>query len=373
MFKEARKHAPSIIFIDEIDTVGRARGPAAVGGSSEHEQTLNQILTEMDGFSSREGVIVLAATNQPDVLDKALLRPGRFDRRVVVNLPDKVGREAILEVHTRKVPLADDVHLDEIASSTPGFSGADIKNLVNEAALLAARRDQKEVHAKDFLDSLEKIVLGPERPLLLSREDRERIAYHESGHAILGLVMPGADPVHRVSIVPRGQALGVTYQRPAADRYNYPEAYLRARIVGMLGGRAAEEVVYGTRTTGAANDIEQATELARNMVTRWGMSDKLGMVQLAPRQNPYLGTTGFGGGKPFSEETARLVDGEILRIINESYEQALSLLRKHREQMDALVQALLQRETLNEKEILEVTGLPPAPELESGRVAAAVS
>ena len=373
LFKEARKHAPSIIFIDEIDTVGRARGPAAVGGSSEHEQTLNQILTEMDGFSSREGVIVLAATNQPDVLDKALLRPGRFDRRVVVNLPDKVGREAILEVHTRKVPLADDVHLDEIASSTPGFSGADIKNLVNEAALLAARRDQKEVHAKDFLDSLEKIVLGPERPLLLSREDRERIAYHESGHAILGLVMPGADPVHRVSIVPRGQALGVTYQRPAADRYNYPEAYLRARIVGMLGGRAAEEVVYGTRTTGAANDIEQATELARNMVTRWGMSDKLGMVQLAPRQNPYLGTTGFGGGKPFSEETARLVDGEILRIINESYEQALSLLRKHREQMDALVQALLERETLNEKEILEVTGLPPAPELESGRVAAAVS
>ncbi len=373
LFREARKHAPSIIFIDEIDTVGRARGPAVISGSSEHEQTLNQILTEMDGFSSREGVIVLAATNQPDVLDKALLRPGRFDRRVVVNLPDKVGREAILKVHTRKVPLADDVHLDEIASATPGFSGADIRNLVNEAALLAARRDQEKVHAKDFHDSLEKIVLGPERPLLLSREDRERIAYHESGHAILGLVMPGADPVHRVSIVPRGQALGVTYQRPATDRYNYPEAYLRARIVGMLGGRAAEEIVYGTRTTGAANDIEQATELARNMVTRWGMSDKLGMVQLAPRQNPYLGTTAFGGDKPFSEETARLVDAEILRIINESYEQALSLLRKHRAQLDALVQALLERETLNEKEILEVTGLPPAPALESGRVAAAVS
>ena len=247
----------------------------------------------MDGFSGREGVIVLAATNQPDVLDKALLRPGRFDRRVIVNLPDQRGREAILKVHTRTVPLANDVSLMELASSTPGFSGADLKNLVNEAALLAARRDHKDVTHKDLVDALEKIVLGPERPLLLSHEDRERIAYHESGHAILGLVMPGADPVHRVTIVPRGQALGVTYQRPQTDRYNYPEAYLRARIVGMLGGRAAEEVVYGTRTTGAENDIEQATQLARNMVTRWGMSDKLGMVQLAPRQNAFLGTS-FG-------------------------------------------------------------------------------
>lgn len=371
LFKEARNNAPAIIFIDEIDSIGRARGPAAIGGASEQEQTLNQILTEMDGFSGREGVIVLAATNQPEVLDKALLRPGRFDRRVVVNLPDKTGRQAILEVHVRKVPLASDVNLEELAASTPGFSGADLKNLVNESALLAARRNQKEVHHKDFLDALEKIVLGPERPLLLSREDRERIAYHESGHAILGLVMPGADPVHRVTIVPRGQALGVTYQRPQTDRYNYPEAYLRARIVGMLGGRAAEEIVYGTRTTGAENDIEQATNLARNMVTRWGMSDKLGMVQLAPRQNPYLGTAAFGGEKPFSEETARLIDAEVQRIINESYEQAKTLLRKHRKQLDALVAALLERETLDEKEILEVTGLPPAPALESGRVAAA--
>ncbi len=373
LFKEARNHAPAIIFIDEIDSIGRARGPAAIGGSSEQEQTLNQILTEMDGFSGREGVIVLAATNQPDVLDKALLRPGRFDRRVVVNLPDKGGREAILKVHVRKVPLADDVSLDELAASTPGFSGADLKNLVNETALLAARRNQNEVHHKDFLDSLEKIVLGPERPLLLSREDRERIAYHESGHAILGLVMPGADPVHRVTIVPRGQALGVTYQRPQTDRYNYPEAYLRARIVGMLGGRAAEEVVYGTKTTGAENDIEQATNLARNMVTRWGMSERLGMVQLAPRQNPYLANSGFGGEKPFSEETARLVDAEVLRIINESHELAKSLLRKYRAQLDALVEALLARETLDEKEILDATGLPPAPALESGRVAAAAS
>ena len=269
LFKEAREHAPAIIFIDEIDSIGRARGQMSIGGSSEQEQTLNQILTEMDGFSGREGVIVLAATNQPDVLDKALLRPGRFDRRVVVNLPDKNGREAILKVHTRKVPLAGDVDLADLASTTPGLTGADLKNLVNEAALLAARREQDEVRQKDFLDALEKIVLGPERPLLLSQDDRERIAYHESGHAILGLVVPGADPVHRVTIVPRGQALGVTYQRPQTDRYNYPEAYLRAKIVGMLGGRSAEEIVYGTKTTGAESDIEQATNLARNMVTRW--------------------------------------------------------------------------------------------------------
>jgi cell division protease FtsH len=371
LFKEARKHAPAIIFIDEIDSIGRARGQVAIGGASEQEQTLNQILTEMDGFSGREGVIVLAATNQPDVLDKALLRPGRFDRRVIVNLPDKAGREAILKVHTRKVPLASDVDLGELAASTPGFSGADLKNLVNEAALLAARRDQTEVRQKDFLDALEKIVLGPERPILLGEEDRERIAYHESGHAILGLVVPGADPVHRVSIVPRGQALGVTYQRPQTDRYNYPEAYLRARIVGMLGGRAAEEIVYGTRTTGAENDIEQATNLARNMVTRWGMSDKLGMVQLAPRENRFLGSE-IGGAKPFSEETARLIDAEVMKIIHDSYEQAKSLLIKHRKELDALVQALLQRETLDEQEILKVTGLPPAPQLESGRIAAAI-
>ncbi len=366
LFKQAREHAPAIIFIDELDAIGRARGQVALGGSSEQEQTLNQILTEMDGFSSREGIIVLAATNQPDVLDKALMRPGRFDRRVVVNLPDRNGRKSILEVHTRRVPLAGDVDLGEIAASTPGLSGADLKNLVNEAALLAARRALDEVRAVDFTDALEKIVLGPERPLLLSPEDKERIAYHESGHAILGLVVPGADPVHRVTIVPRGRALGVTYQRPDADRYNYPEAYLRAKIVGMLGGRVAEEVVYGTRTTGAENDIEQATQLARNMVTRWGMSDRLGLVQLAPRQNPYLGgSAGFGGEKPFSDETARLIDAEVMRIIGESHDEALHLLKKHRRELDALVRALLARETLDEKEILEATGLPPAPPLET--------
>jgi cell division protease FtsH len=369
LFKQAREHAPAIIFIDELDSIGRARGATAIGGSSEQEQTLNQILTEMDGFSSREGIIVLAATNQPDVLDKALLRPGRFDRRVVVNLPDKKGREAILKVHTRRVPLAADVSLEELASATPGLSGADLKNLVNEAALLAARREQDTVRQVDFFDALEKIVLGPERPLLMSRQDRERIAYHEGGHAILGLVVPGADPVHRVTIVPRGQALGVTYQRPDSDRYNYPEAYLRARIVGMLGGRAAEEIVYGTKTTGAENDIEQATNLARGMVTRWGMSEKLGMVQLAPPENPYLNTLGgWAATKSFSEETAQTIDAEVHRIIAESHQEARRLLTEHRGRLDALAEALLARETLDEQAILEVTGLPPAPALETAKL-----
>jgi len=321
----------------------------------------------MDGFSSREGIIVLAATNQPDVLDKALLRPGRFDRRVVVNLPDKAGREAILKVHVRNVPLAPDVSLADLAAVTPGFSGADLRNLVNEAALLAARREQEQVRHKDFLDSLEKIVLGPERPLLLSRADKERIAYHEGGHTILGLVVPGADPVNRVTIVPRGQALGVTYQRPDSDRYNYPEGYLRARIVGMLGGRAAEEIVYGTKTTGAENDIEQATDLARRMVTRWGMSDAVGMIQLAPRDNPYLGGAGaYGGTKPFSEKTAQMIDAEVRRIIGESHDEAKRLLTAHRKQLDALAEALLTHESLGEEEILNVTGLPRAPALDTG-------
>lgn len=371
LFKEAREHAPAIIFIDELDAIGRARGQVAIGGSSEQEQTLNQILTEMDGFSSREGIIVLAATNQPDVLDKALLRPGRFDRRVVVNLPDKTGRRAIIEIHTRQVPLAGDADLEELAAATPGFSGADLRNLVNEAALLAARRGQDHVCQKDFMDALEKIVLGPERPILLSRTDKERIAYHEGGHAILGLVVAGADPVNRVSIVPRGQALGVTYQRPDSDRYNYPEDYLKGRIIGLLGGRAAEEIIYGTKTTGAESDIEQATHLARMMVTRWGMSERLGMVQLSPRDNPYLNSMGgYGGEKPFSEETAKIIDAEVLRIIAESHQEAQNLLTKHRKQLDALAIALIERETLDEEEILKVTGLSPAPPLATHKLPA---
>jgi len=356
LFQQAREQAPAIIFIDELDAIGRARGQVSMGGASEQEQTLNQILTEMDGFTGREGIIVLAATNQPDVLDKALLRPGRFDRRVVVNLPDKTGRDAILKVHTRNVPLASDTNLPELAATTPGFSGADLANLANEAALLAARRRENEVHQKDFLDALEKIVLGPERPLLLSSADKERIAYHEGGHTILGLVVPGADPVNRVTIVPRGMALGVTYQRPDSDKYNYTESYLLGKIIGMLGGRAAEEIVYGTKTTGAESDMEQATDLARNMVTRWGMSEKLGLVQFATKANPYLGA-GYAGERQFSEDTAKTIDEEVLAIMAKSHEEAKRLLNEHRKQLDALAQALVDRETLDQKDILDVIGL----------------
>ncbi len=336
LFKQARENAPAIIFIDEIDAIGRARGQVAIGGSSEQEQTLQQILTEMDGFTGREGIIVLAATNQPDVLDRALLRPGRFDRRVVVNLPDKVGREAILKVHVRKVPLAADVE--------PG--GARL----GDARLLGRRPEEPrrtkrrcspraaraaKCGTRTSSTRWRRSCSGPSGRCCSRREDRERIAYHESGHAILGLVVPGADPVHRVSIVPRGQALGVTYQRPQTDRYNYPEAYLRARIVGMLGGRAAEEVVYGTRTTGAENDIEQATQLARNMVTRWGMSDAVGMVQLAPRAEPVPRRRR----RLRRREAVQRRDGAPRRrrgaaIINECHEEAKRLLREHRAALD---------------------------------------
>jgi cell division protease FtsH len=275
LFKQARETAPAIIFVDELDAIGRARGGMIYGGSGgEQEQTLNQILTEMDGFSSRQGVIVLAATNRPDVLDQALLRPGRFDRRVTVQAPDKVGREAILVVHTRDVPLAPDASLRNVAASTPGLVGADLKNLVNESALLAAQRDEDAVHQDDFMDALEKIVLGlvlgPARPLVMSPAERRRVAYHEGGHTILGLILPGANPVSRVSIVPRGMALGVTYQQPQDDRHTYDEAYLRARTVGAMGGRAAEEVVFGSMTTGAENDMQQVTEIVRQMVRPLG-------------------------------------------------------------------------------------------------------
>jgi cell division protease FtsH len=367
LFKQARANAPAIIFIDELDSIGRSRGQYVFGGASEQEQTLNQLLTEMDGFSSKEGIIVLAATNQPDILDKALLRAGRFDRRVVVNSPDKIGRIAILKVHTRNVPLEEKFSFEEIASATPGFTGADLKNLVNEAALQAAHLEKDIVSKKDFLNALEKIVLGPERPILLSNQDRERIAYHESGHAILGLVVAGADPVNRVTIVPRGQALGVTYQRPDSDRYNYPEAYLRARIIGILGGRSAEEIVYGTKTTGAENDIEQVSEIARGMVTRWGMSEALGLVQYAPSQNEYLGVS-YGGSKSFSDETAKKIDLEIRNIIKECHNESIRLLIKYRRQLDLLATALLELETLDEQEILHVTGLPPAPKLDNKKL-----
>src|SRR5579859_1650272 len=366
LFKQAREAAPAIIFIDELDAIGRARGTGSFGGNDEREQTLNQILTEMDGFSSREGVIVLAATNRPDVLDQALLRPGRFDRRVVVQPPDKVGREAILKVHTRGMPLARDVYLAEVAAVTPGLVGADLRNLVNEAALLAARRKEDTVQQKDFLDALEKIVLGPARPLVMSQEERQRVAYHEGGHTILGLLVPGADPVNRVTIVPRGQALGVTYQRPEDDRHNYSREYLVARIVGAMGGRAAEEVVYGTLTTGAENDMEVASHLARQMVTRWGMSERLGPVTLAPRDNGFLpGGDDFDNRGPYSETTATLVDAEVQQILQQAHATGMQLLQQHRPALDALAAALLERETLEEDDILRVTGLQHAPRLES--------
>jgi len=317
----------------------------------------------MDGFSSREGVIVLAATNRPDVLDQALLRPGRFDRRVTVNPPDKNGRESILKVHTRGVPLSVDVDLKIIAASTPGLVGADLRNLVNEAALMAARRNENEVHQKDFLDALEKLVLGTARNLVMSPAERERVAYHEGGHTILGMLVPFADPVNRVTIMPRGQALGVTYQRPEDDRHNYSEEYLRARIIGAMGGRGAEEVVYGGRTTGAENDMQQATDLARQMVTRWGMSEKLGPVTLAPREDPFLAreSFGFGSSKPYSEATAEVIDAEVERILQECYAEGVRMIREHRSELDRLARALLERETLDEQEIVKVTGIQPKP------------
>ena len=370
LFKQARAAAPAIIFIDELDAIGRARGAAApTGGNSEHEQTLNQILTEMDGFSAREGVIVIAATNRPDVLDVALLRPGRFDRQVVVQPPDKNGRVAILKVHTRKVALAEDVDLRSLASATPGLCGAELRNLVNEATLSAARLGRTAVHRKDFMDALEKALLGPARKLFMTPAERERIAYHEGGHTIVGLLVPGADPVTRVTIMPRGQALGVTYQRPEDDRQTYEAGYVRARITGALGGRAAEEVVCGVRTTAAADDIQAATNLARQMVTRWGMSERFGAVALAPRDGGYLGQANSynAGVKPFSEATAQLIDAEVQQILDECYASALTLVKQHRAELDALAKALLERESLDEDEILAVTGLgrkPRDPHLE---------
>ena len=284
LFDQAKKVAPAIIFIDELDSIGRARGGAqSLGGNDEREQTLDQILTEMDGFTGAEGVVVLAATNRPEILDPALLRPGRFDRRVTVNPPDLAGRRQILAVHTRDVPLAPDVDLDAVAAATPGMVGADLANLVNEAALLGARRGHVRVSAADFADALEKIVLGTARGITLSREERERTAYHEAGHALLGMLTPGADPVRKVSIIPRGQALGVTFQAPAADRYSYTVTYLRGRIVGALGGRAAEEVVYSDISTGAESDLDQVSSIARQMAGRWGMSDAVGPLTVLPR------------------------------------------------------------------------------------------
>jgi cell division protease FtsH len=374
LFEQAKKEAPAIVFVDELDAIGRRRGGANLvgGGHDEREQTLNQMLVAMDGFDAREAVIVLAATNRPDVLDPALLRPGRFDRRIAVQRPDRVGREAILRVHTRGVPLAKDVDLGEIAAATPGLVGAELRNLVNEAALLAARREKNAVGRQDFFDAMEKIVLGAERQIVMSPDDRRRVAYHESGHALLGLLIPEADPVHKVTIVPRGQALGVTYQTPSDDRHNYTEDYLRARITGALGGRAAEELIFGALTTGAENDLQQATQLARQMVVRWGMSPKVGLLSLAPADgSDYLGPAGtLGIGREFSETLAATVDAETQRIIDECYARAKTMLAEHRGNLESLAEALLAHESLADEEIIRAAGIdltPPAPLPYEGR------
>ena len=353
LFRQAKQESPAIVFIDELDAVGRARSSAGggFGGSDEREQTLNQILTEMDGFDTSTNVIVIGATNRIDVLDQALLRPGRFDRRVVVQAPDRDGRRLILEVHTRDVPLAADVDLGRIASTTPGMVGADLANLVNEAALLAARLGHTAVTSTDFAQSLEKILLGSERKIMMTPADRRRTAYHEAGHAIVGMLTPGADPVRKITIVPRGQALGVTLSSPDFDRFNYSRQELEALIRMMMGGRAAEEVVLGDETTGAESDIDQITRVVRHMVGRWGMSDAIGMVAVLPRDgtNPW--------GEPASPGTLELLDAEVRRTIEHAYSEVVELIERERPRLDALAEALLQQETLDQIDAYRIAGL----------------
>ncbi|MEU7053101.1 ATP-dependent zinc metalloprotease FtsH [Streptomyces eurythermus] len=352
LFAEARKVAPSIIFIDEIDTIGRARGGgASMGGHDEREQTLNQILTEMDGFSGSEGVIVIAATNRADILDPALTRPGRFDRVVQVSPPDRGGREAILRIHTREIPLAEDVDLAQVARTTPGMTGAELANLANEAALLAVKRKQRQVTGSDLSEALEKVQLGAERSLVMPEEERRRTAYHESGHALLGMLQPGADPVRKITIVPRGRALGVTLSTPESDKYAFTEEYLRGRIIGALGGMAAEQVVYGVITTGSESDLEQVTNIARGMVSRWGMSERVGRLSALPNdaQQAY--------GLAAAPGTLDVIDAEMRRIVDECYEEARRKLRDHRGQLDALAHALLENETLEEADAYRIAGI----------------
>jgi len=356
LFAQAKEAAPAIVFIDELDAIGRRRGGSgfASGGSEEREQTLNQILTEMDGFDSNTGIVVLAATNRPDVLDAALLRPGRFDRRVHVAPPDKNGRREILDVHTRSLPLADDVDLDHLAATTPGMVGADLANLANEAALTAARRRHNLVTMRDFTDSLERIVLGAARKLLMSEDDRRRTAYHEAGHALVGMLTPHADPVRKVSIIPRGRALGVTFSAPDADRLNYDEETLVARIHVALAGRAAEEVVFGNHTTGAESDLEQVTAITRQMVGRWGMSDVIGpLVAFPAGENELVSNTQIA-----SPDTQRLVDEEARRIAVDAEKEVYDLLVEHRDTLDALASALLEQETLDQHDAYDAAGMP---------------
>jgi cell division protease FtsH len=362
LFVQAKAAAPSIIFIDELDAIGRSRaggGPNLSGGHDEREQTLNQILTEMDGFDPRTSVIVLGATNRPEVLDHALLRPGRFDRRIAVSPPDRTGREAILLVHTRSLPLAPDVDLGTLAAATPGMVGADLANLANEAALLAARRGHEKVNREDFTDAQERIVLGAARKVMLTEDDRRRTATHESGHAIVGMLTPGADPVRKVSIIPRGMALGVTFSAPDVDRFNLDERYLLAQIKVALGGRVAEELVLGDLTTGAESDIQQLTRIARYMVGRWGMSPAIGPIAVLPAEgiNSLL-----PGASETSAETQRLVDEEVRRIVETAHDETAELLGAHRANLDSLVAALLEYETLDEAAAYSAAGLSRNPE-----------
>ena len=352
LFEQGKKNAPCIIFIDEIDAVGRHRGAGLGGGHDEREQTINQLLVEMDGFESNEGVILIAATNRPDVLDPALLRPGRFDRRIVVPRPDVKGREGILRVHARRVPVSPEVVLETIAKGTPGFSGADLESLVNEAALLAARKDKEKVDMRDFEEAKDKVLMGPERKsMVISEREKRTTAYHEAGHTLVARILPGSDPVHKVTIIPRGPALGVTQQLPAEDRLSYTKEWAENRIAICLGGRIAEELIFGQMTTGAGNDIEKATELARKMVCEWGMSEKMGPLTFGHKEEqPFLGRD-MGHHQDYSEETARAIDAEVKRIIMEGYERAHKALSENIEQLKRVAEALLEHETIDTADI----------------------
>ncbi|MEK7236276.1 MAG: ATP-dependent zinc metalloprotease FtsH, partial [Nitrospirota bacterium] len=355
LFEQGKKHAPCIIFIDEIDAVGRLRGAGLGGGHDEREQTLNQLLVEMDGFDTTEGVILVAATNRPDVLDPALLRPGRFDRQVVVNRPDLRGRTEILKVHTKKVPIATNVELEKIARGTPGFSGADLENLVNEAALWAARQNKKEVEVVDFEMAKDKVLMGAERKsLILSDEEKRTTAYHEAGHALIAKLIPGTDPVHKVTIIPRGRALGVTMQLPTDDRHNYSKEFLYNNLAILMGGRVAEELVLKHITTGAGNDLERATDLARKMVCEWGMSEKLGPLTFGKKEEEVFLGREFGSRRDFSEQIALEIDQEVKRLVTENYERAKRLLTEHMASLKGLAEALLEKEVLDATDIDQI-------------------
>jgi cell division protease FtsH len=352
LFEQGKRHAPCIIFIDEIDAVGRHRGAGLGGGHDEREQTLNQLLVEMDGFESNDGVIMIAATNRPDVLDPALLRPGRFDRRIVVPRPDVKGREGILRVHARRVPLGGDVQLAVVARGTPGFSGADLESLVNEAALLAARKDKNIVEMRDFEEAKDKVLMGPERKSMVISDKEKRItAYHEAGHAMVARLLPGTDPVHRVTIIPRGPTLGVTQQLPTEDRLNATKDWAEGAIAVLMGGRVAEELIFGHLTTGAGNDLDRATDLARKMVCNWGMSDKLGPLTFGRKEEHVFLGREIAQAQNYSEDTSRLIDTEVKRIVMEQYGQARHMLETHIDQLKVIAEALLTNETLSGDDI----------------------